>query len=71
MTLEHVVTDCESKRTFCLKVVGGSLVSLRELVPDSRYPQTEKMWVRVDKLSEDGGEWWEQWEGEVEVGEFS
>jgi len=69
--MEHVVTDVESNRTFCLMVRDGALNSLQELLPDPRYPQTEKKWVQVDKLSADGSEWWEQWEGEVQAGEFS
>lgn len=56
---------------FCLKVEAGALVSLQELVPDTRFPQTETRWVQVDKLDDDGAEWWEQWEGEVQAGEFN
>ncbi len=69
--MEHVVTDVESNRTFCLTVREWALNNLQELLPDLRYPQTEKRWVQVDKLSADGADWWEQWEGEVKAGEFS
>lgn len=65
--MEQVVTDCESNRTFCLTVENGALVRLRELLPCTKHPRTEKRWVNVDKLSGDGCDWWEQWESEVKA----
>lgn len=70
-TLEHIVTDCESNRTFCLTVEQGALISLQEQVPCLRFPHTETRWVQVDKLDADGADWWEQWEGEVRAGQFN
>jgi len=66
-TMEHVITDCESNRTFCLFVENGALVGLQELHAAGR----DSRWVDVDKLSSDGGDWWEQWEGEVKAGRFN
>lgn len=61
---QHIMTDCESNRTFLLCVAGRRLVELKELKGE------REGYVSVPTDTRDGEEWWEQWSGEVECGEF-
>ncbi len=63
--VEHVTTDAETKRTFCLGICQGSLVSLKEL-----HSTPTPGWEDVPQETVDGANWWLQWDGEVERGAF-
>lgn len=69
-TIQYLVTDKETHRTFNL-VLGGSeskeLIALYELLRDGRNSH----FAEVDTTSQEGAYWWGRYESQAEEGAYS